>query len=202
MPTTDFLPSRDGDLVPWTENFITIATANLTVLGLVTGDMTTLTTNKTNYSTGLNNAVAKQAESKAATDNKNIKRSTLSANIRDLARQIQAHPGVSDSLKVQLGLKPSDPTPTPSIPQIPTELTLTTISGALISLKWNRNGNSQGTIFVVEASGVPDHAFMIIDSTTKTTLETPYRNPTGSTFFRVRAKKNDQTSDPSNVIVI
>ncbi|MBM2815758.1 MAG: hypothetical protein HW421_2520, partial [Ignavibacteria bacterium] len=152
MAASDFMPQKDGDLVPWSENFITVANANLAALGLNAGDITTLTTKKTDYSTGLNNAIAKQAESKAATDNKKNKKDALKENIRLLARQIQAHPGVADNLKVQLGLKPADPVPTPAIPLPPTDLTMEMATGAAIRLRWNRSGNSQGTIFIPEAS--------------------------------------------------
>ncbi len=100
MSASDYMPQKDGDLVPWTENFLAVAITNTEILGLVAGDLTTLTTKKSDYSTGLNNAVAKQAEAKAATDNKNIKRTALKDNIRVLVRQIQAKPGVPDNIKV------------------------------------------------------------------------------------------------------
>jgi len=202
MSSTDFLPTREGDLVPWTENFIAVANVNLTVIGLAAGDITTLTTKKSTYSTNLNTAIAKQIESKSATDNKNVARDALKSDIRGLAKQIQAHPGVPDNIKVQLGLKAGSPTPSPSFPIIPNDLSANIGSVGIISLSWNRSGKSQGTIFIIESSTAPDKMFTMIDSTTKTTLDTNFRNPTGPTFFRVRAKKNDQTSDPSNVVVV
>ncbi|MBM2815567.1 MAG: hypothetical protein HW421_2329, partial [Ignavibacteria bacterium] len=69
-------------------------------------------------------------------------------------------------------------------------------------LRWNRSGNSQGTIFIPEASAFLDHDYIILDTTTKTTIDTTYHNATGATFFRVRAKKNDITSEASNVVVV
>jgi len=202
MATSDYLPTKEGDLVPWAENFISVANANLVTIGMTAPDITTLTTKKSDYSTGLNNAIAKQAEAKAATDNKNIKKSALTNNIRMLARQILAKPGVPDNLKVQLGIKNTATPPSSSVPLIPMELTLETIAGGVIRLKWDRNGNSQGTIFAIEASDKPDINFIMIDSTTKTTLDTTYNTPSATTYFRVKAKKNDQTSDPSNVVMV
>ena len=202
MTTSDYLPTKEGDLVPWTENFIAVATANLATIGLAAPDLTALTTKKTDYSTGLNNAIAKQAEAKAATDSKNIKKQALADNIRMLTRQIQAKPGVPANLKVQLGIKSPVAPPSHSAPLIPADLTLETIAGGIIRLKWGRAGNSQGTIFVVEASEKPDINFIMIDSTTKTTLDTSFHALGAATYFRIRAKKNDQTSDPSNVVMI
>lgn len=202
MATSDYLPTKEGDLVPWTENFIAVANANLAIIGMTAPDITTLKTKQTEYSTGLNSAIAKQAEAKAATDSKNIKKSALTDNIRMLARQIQAKPGVPENLKVQLGIKNPNMPPSPSAPLIPMNLTLETISGTNIRLRWGRGGNSQGTIFVVESSDKPDTNFIMIDSTTKTTIDTSLNTHSATLYFRVKAKKNDQTSDPSNVVMI
>ena len=32
MPTSDFLPSQDANLIPWTENFIAVANVNLAMI--------------------------------------------------------------------------------------------------------------------------------------------------------------------------
>lgn len=34
MPAKDYIPTKEGDIVPWTENFIAVANANLPTLGL------------------------------------------------------------------------------------------------------------------------------------------------------------------------
>ena len=202
MANSDYLPSKEGDLVPWTENFVTVANANLTTIGLTAPDITALRTKQTDFSVGLNNAIAKQSESKSATDNKNIKKSSLTDNIRMLARQIQAKPGVPDNIKMQLGIKNPNNIPAPPVPNIPMDLTLETIAGGIIRLKWGRNGNTQGTIFNIEASSKPDADFVMMDSTTKTTLDTAFRFNTGTTYYRIKAKRNDQSSDPSNVAMV
>ncbi|MBK7988081.1 MAG: hypothetical protein IPK11_14470 [Ignavibacteria bacterium] len=67
-----FFSSKEGDNVPWTENFISVANANLATLALAALDITNVTTKKTDYSTKLNTAIEKQAESKADTEVKNI----------------------------------------------------------------------------------------------------------------------------------
>jgi hypothetical protein len=200
MAASDYMPQKEGDLVPWAENFIEVANANLATLGLTAPDITTLTTKKTDNSTSLNNAIAKQAESKAATDNKNIKKDALKDNIRVLVRQIQARPGVPDNLKVQLGLKPADPVHTPSGPFPPLDTTVETLEVHQFRVKWNRNGNSQGTIFLIETAILPDGPWQILGTTTKTTFDTNHSNPAGPTFFRVKAQKGDLISEAGNVV--
>ncbi|MBK7986452.1 MAG: hypothetical protein IPK11_05960 [Ignavibacteria bacterium] len=46
MPAKDYFPSKEGDIVPWTENFISVANANLATFGLVALDITNVTTKK------------------------------------------------------------------------------------------------------------------------------------------------------------
>jgi hypothetical protein len=201
MAANDYLPQKEGDLTPWTENFIAVANANLATLGLVAADISAITTKKSDYALALNNAISLAASAKAATEKKNFVRDYLKDNIRLLTRQIQARPGVPDSLKVQLGIKTMDPTPAPSGPQIPTELSLEIIAGGQIYLKWNRNGNPQNTIFIIEASPSVGSGFVMIDTTTKSFLTTSHREPAGETYFRVKAKRGDAVSEPGNVVV-
>lgn len=202
MPVKDYIPSKEGDLVPWTENFIAVANTNLATLGLVASDITNLTTKKSDYSVKLNTAIAKQAESKAATEAKNTQKDVMVDSIRSLARQIQARPGVPDNLKAQLGLNVPDPSPTPSNPIPPKDLSAETIAAGLCSLKWNRNGNSFGTTFLVEGSINFDTGWHIIGITTKTTYETVLSEPIGHNYFRVKAQRVEAISDPSNVAVV
>ena len=200
MSVTDYIPQKDGDLVPWTENFIAVANANLPALGLIAGDITALTTKKSDYSTGLNAAVAKQAESKAATDNKNVKKSALTDNIRVLARQIQARPGVPDNLKVQLGLNAPDPVPSPTGPFPPVSTTIESLSLHQYRISWGRNGNSYGTTFIIEFTFELGQPWQMIGTTTKASYDTNHTNPAGTTFFRVKAQKGEIISDPGNIV--
>lgn len=202
MPAKDYIPSKEGDIVPWTENFIAVANANLAVLGLVPSETSALTTKKGEYSTNLNAAIAKQAESKAATESKNISKNALVANIRVLARQIQARPDVPDNLREQLGLNVPDTNPTHVYPFPPVDLSGGVGVGGLAALKWNRNGNPQGTTFLIEWSGNFETGWQIVGTTTKSSAERPLNGPSGHNFFRVRAQKGDIASEPSNVIVL
>lgn len=202
MASRDYIPSKEGDIIPWMENFIAVANANLPALGLVALDITTITGKKTDYSTKLNAATAKQAESKAATEAKNMSKTGLIDNARALARQIQARPGVPDNLKEQLGLNVADPIPTPLIPQQPTEFSATIGAGGLCSMRWNRNGNAQGTVFLIESSQNFSTGWQINATSTKTSYEMQLPFPIGQNYFRIRAQRADLTSEPSNIAVV
>jgi hypothetical protein len=202
MPAKDYIPLKDGDLVPWSENFIAVANANLVTLGLAAGDITAVTTKKTTYATNLNTAIAKQAESKAATENKNIAKDALKENIRTLARQIQAKPGVPDNLKEQLGLKVPNLVPTPSGPFPPTDTTIEILAVHQYRIKWNRNGNPQTAVFLIESALLPEGPWQIIGTSTKVSFDTVFHNPAGPTFFRVKAQKGDLVSETGNVVMV
>lgn len=49
MASKDYIPRKEGDIVPWTENFIAVANASLTTLGLTASDITAVTTKKSDY---------------------------------------------------------------------------------------------------------------------------------------------------------
>ena len=202
MASQDYIPRKEGDLTPWTENFITVATANLVTLDLEAADITALTTKKTAYSTSLNTSIAKQLEAKAATEDKNLKKNELKSNIRLLARQIQANPDVSGSLKEQLGLRVADPIPTPTDPIPPTDTTIEISSYNLWRVKWNRNGNPQGTVFIIETTGFAEGPWVFDGTSTKTSYETSHHNVGGPTFFRVRAQRGEDVSEPGNVVAV
>ena len=53
---------NDGDLVPWTENFLAVANTNHASLCLREPDISNLTTKNTDYSKDLINAITKQTE--------------------------------------------------------------------------------------------------------------------------------------------
>jgi len=69
-------------------------------------------------------------------------------------------------------------------------------------VKWNRNGNPQGVIFLIETGVQPVGPWQILGTTTKTTFDTNFSNPAGPTFFRVKAQKGDLISDAGNVVAV
>ena len=202
MPASDYIPRKEGDIVPWTENFVQVATANAAALGLATVDISALKTKNVDYATGLNLAIAKQAESKAATESKNIKKDAVIDTIRILARQVQAKPGVSDNLKSQLGLNIHDSSPSSLTPFPPKDLSAEIGIGGVCVLKWNRNSNSPGTIFLIETSVNTMADWHLIGTTTKTMYNAHLSADKGRNYFRIKAQKGDIISDPSSETVI
>lgn len=100
------------------------------------------------------------------------------------------------------GINRDDATPSPVHPIPPVDLSGNIGVGGLANMKWNRNGNPQGTTFPIEWSYNYETGWRIIGTTTKTTYETPLAEPSGHKFFRVKAQKGELTSEGRNSAVV
>ena len=202
MTNRDYFPKKEGEVVPWIENFVQVASANAAALGLGTVDITALKTMNGDLAGKINAAIAKQSEAKAATEAKNIQMDKTVDTVRSMVRQVQAKPGVPDSLKSQLGLNIPDSSPASVHPSQPKDLSAEIGLGGLCHLKWNRNSNPQGTIFLVESSISIDSEWKIIGTTSKATYDTQLPSAKGHNYFRIKAQRGDLVSEPSSVTVV
>lgn len=199
----DYIPAKDTVFQDWLGNFITIANANLASLGLITGDITPLSTDKTTFDTTLTDSEAKKAASKATTQAKDTVRKSAEAKARALVKRIQAKADVHDSLKAQLQITvPGSTPPPPEIPLPPVNLVANIIGAGVYQLNWERAGNSPNTLFVIEQKIGTSPAWLPIFTTTKTKYEHT-GNPAGvMIMYRVKAQRGEIQSPPSNVAVV
>ena len=202
MASRDYIPTKEGEVVPWIENFVQVATANATALGLGTVDITALKTMNGDLAGKINAAIAKQSEAKAATEAKNIQMDKTVDTVRSMVRQVQAKPGVPDNLKAQLRITIPSPSPTPSVLYPPKDLSAEMTAGGLCLMKWNRNSNNYSTTFIIEAGNKTTDKWEIIGTSTKSQYEAKLPNTLGNNLFRVKAQKGTNISEASNVILI
>lgn len=202
MTNRDYFPKKEGEVVPWIENFVQVATANAAALGLGTVDITALKTMNGDLAGKINAAIAKQSEAKAATEAKNIQMDKTVDTVRSMVRQVQAKPGVPDNLKAQLRITIPSPSPTPSVLYPPKDLSAEMTAGGLCLMKWNRNSNNYGTTFIIEAGNKTTDKWEIIGTSTKSQYEAKLPNTLGNNLFRVKAQKGTNISEASNVILI
>ena len=202
MISKDYFPKKEGEVVPWIENFVQVATANAAALGLGTVDITALKTMNGDLAGKINTAIAKQSEAKAATEAKNIQMDKTVDTVRSMVRQVQAKPGVPDNLKAQLRITIPSPSPTPSVLYPPKDLSAEMTAGGLCLMKWNRNSNNYSTTFIIEAGNKTTDKWEIIGTSTKSQYEAKLPNTLGNNLFRVKAQKGTNISEASNVILI
>lgn len=113
---TSYIPSREADMDEWVNNFKTLIAASPTTYGLVTADGTALTTAYTNWHTAYLAAVNPTTRTPATVATKNTQKAAVLTVVRGYAATIRANMAVSDALKIGLGLRVHDATPTPVPP--------------------------------------------------------------------------------------
>lgn len=202
MAGKSYLPTKDSDLQFWAANFLTVANANLAALGLVADDLKNVTTDKTSFDTAVTNNKAKQAEAKSAAENKKNARKKFETDTRLLVRKIQANPAVPTDLKKKLGITVKDASPSPTNPITPTELLVNPNANGTNKLSWNRNGNPQGTIFIIESQEKPGMPWTLIGTTTKASFDHTKQTPGKTQYYRVCAQRTDLISQPSSEVVV
>jgi hypothetical protein len=190
----DYLPTKDALLQDWLGNFLTIANANLAALGLVAGDLTGLTADKTSFDTQITAEATAKATQKATTQAKKTARAAAATKARIVVKKIQANPTVSNALKAQLQITVPGNNPSPSGPIAPTGLTVETLATGIKKLSWNRNNNPQGVIFLIETNSIPPTAWNLVASVTKSSYEFTIPVASCSTVALVKAQKGDINS--------
>ena len=132
----DFLPRKKGDLLTWTNNFVLVANANLTTIGLAAADMTALTAAQTNFTNSINGVYAAKAALKGAVQAEKTATKALSNLVRSDVRRIQTVAAVTPTLKGQLGINPRTTVKSHEPPVTPTGLQAEGYSNGVNSLTW------------------------------------------------------------------
>ena len=170
MPN-DFLPAKDAELGPWLANFLTVANANLTTLGLVAADITPITSGTAAYNLAYTGVESAKAAMKSAVTGKDTGRKTITTAVRALVRKIQGNPNVTPQLKSALGINPRTTHAVLVSPVAPSNLMVSGSSNGVNSLDWKSNGNHPGTVYLVEAAFGASTNFVGITGVTATRFD-------------------------------
>ena len=199
MPTdSDYLPPTDLPMQSWTANFLTVADAILAQIGLIAGDLAPITAAKAAFDAALLDVTAKEAAYKAAVVSKNTRRKSLDDSVRPVVRKIQATPGVPNSVKANLKITVRDTNPTPAVPVPPMGLVARGLDTGTNTLAWARSTNRVGTQFVIEAKVNAAASWSLVDVVTVTRYEHKNQQPGVPVVYRIRARRGQVSSDPSN----
>lgn len=113
---TDFIPSREADLVTWSLNFSTKISADATEYGLTAPQATAYAALHTAFVTAYNVANDPLTRSPANIIAKNMAKDDLIENARELAAIIQAVPAITREQLASLGLTVRSTEPSPINP--------------------------------------------------------------------------------------
>ncbi|MCX6155645.1 MAG: hypothetical protein NT007_15940 [Candidatus Kapabacteria bacterium] len=199
----DYVPAKDTDLQLWMGPFTSIMSVNLSTLGLVSGDLTSITALKTAFDASMTDYELKRDAAAAATQAKDAARIALVAKARELAQKIQANVSVSSAMKASMGLTVSgSQPPTPTVPFPPMDLVYEILQPGAYSLKWKANGNKSGILYSLEAKYGTSANFVSVVTITKTKFIHDNQPPNQKVTYRVRAQHGTLFSLPSNMVVI
>lgn len=198
------LPRNDQDLLAWTNNFVTVATANLAALGLTMADLTPLSGGAVDLTANVDTIHSLKAQIAGQYTDKATNKSFIYDSARPLVRRISAMPNIPDSLKTQLGI----PVPSGIInrtpPVTPASLLATPHADGFNTLKWHNAGNKPTTQYLVLAKPVStlsaataDDGWTIVGSTTRTAFKHTGVAPGAPMAYRVMAARAGNLSNPS-----
>lgn len=129
------------------------------------------------------------------TSAKNNQRRETTELIRQLAQRALSNPASTPTILAALGLKPDVARANPVA--VPARLVAQPKVEGLCQLTWDANGNSYGTIYMIESRAAGESNFSIIGTCTKTRFIDPDA-PAGETiFYRVRAQRAGKMTEAS-----
>lgn len=137
-----YLPQREGDLVNWGLNIVNRFAPDPTVFGLTLDQAAAFTDAQAAFSAAYLAATEPATRGPSKIETKNTTKKAFIAVARDTVGIIQAFPGTTDTMRVDLGITVRDYEPTP-VP-VPTEspvIDVTGVSGLTIKLRLH-NGDS------------------------------------------------------------
>lgn len=196
---TDNLP--DGELNTALTNFNTVCAANATALGLSPANLTEIAGASSAFTTQFNGATAAKAAAKSAVANKDIQKKTSRGIVGKWAKTFRANPNVPDNLLEQLMLPPHKTPGTKTNPTQPMNLVASADGNGVVKLTWSRNGNREGTQFLVESRNSPTADWEQIGGTTQAKF-TNQAVPGQYVAYRVTATRRGLFSPASTPVVL
>jgi hypothetical protein len=198
MPGTHFIPPREPELNEFAINFNTKIAASPTTYGLTAAQATAFTVLFNAWTSAYTTAITPATRTHPAIVAKNQAKVNMVdgvGGIRQLARIVQAAPGVTAQQKADLGLpvRDSEPTPVPP-PQFAPSLTILSTMQRIVKIRLrdvdnpDRRGMPDGVdgaavlYFVGEDApdNVEDWSFMMNTTRTLLDVEFPATIPAGS----------------------
>lgn len=200
----DYLPNKELDLQVWLNNFTTVAATNTTTLGITTAQIAVIQDDSTEFGDDLTLLAAAKAAYEGALQAKITARRQTESDVRALVRHIQNNPGVSDSLKAQLGINVPNPVRNKTAPVMPVEVQAIPEATGVNTLKWSKAGNKTTTQYVILAKTLTNGArvsdetgWNIVGQTTRAKFAHAGVTPGVPMAYKVMAARADQASLPS-----
>ena len=191
-------PSNDAEFAIWLANLINKATIHKAALKLTDEKLAALEAKLTLFSSNLAVKQQKKEESVGQTALVKDSRTDLNKEVGLLNKAIKSIDGIASSLIEEIGLNVNNSNSSNTTPSAPSDLVVTGTSDGINHLKFNRNGNRQGTTFIIEAKIGDSDQWIMIDAVTGSTYKHKNQTPGVKVQYRVKAKRGELQSGYSN----
>lgn len=195
----DQIPKPDVEFSAFAERVTAALESDEVVYGLLPADTLALRTELEQFKAALAAAQTAKNEASLAVGNKDTQRDDVEKMLRPLIQRIQVNPSVTDAQRVAAGITPRDTSRSYNAPIAPRDLVAVPDGSGVNTLKWNANGNSSGIQYVVEAKVGSAADFSTVDVVTSTTYRHAGRVVGQAVDYRVRARRGENISAPSNI---
>ncbi|MBB6429774.1 hypothetical protein [Algisphaera agarilytica] len=140
---TNYLPSREAELLSWALNFSNLVEADPPAYGLTEPQTTAFGAQVVDFQQRYNVCQDPGTRTPTKVQEKNDAKKGLIAAARSLVRIVQGYPGTSDSMRrdLDITIRDMDPTPVP-VPETSPELTVVVVQGRKITIKLRSAENS------------------------------------------------------------
>lgn len=202
MSTPKLYATDDAALLAWLNNFNAVASDNASILGITFADLQPCINGASVLQDSITQSEAARAAALAATNAKTDSRQTAAAAAIAMSKRLLSTPGVSDALKLQLGLTVPAPRRRTVPLYVPQDVLLNILPTTQVELTWTPGGNAVNTTYLVEKKTGANGAWTC-DTYTTTTRYVDSDCPPGTpTYYRVSAQRTGRTSAPSASAVV
>jgi len=199
MPVGDYLPKEDAQLRSWLENFYTQCEKYETELNLNTTILTNLASQTQGFTTNLSGVTTAKADLKSIVSEKNTSKATIVANVRGLVKDFKADPSIPASILNALEvIAQPDSGPVVSV----NDVTVLGCDDGVNKLKWNRNGNTGSTLFLIESKLPSQSAWILVGAVTKTSFNHENQVPGQTRLYRIISSRAGITSAPTAPVIV
>lgn len=191
----------DEQFVADFEDFATTANNNKSELNISSEDSAEMADLAAKLTNQLNEMQSTRAAADAAEAAFSQTRKAASSFKTSRKRYFSANPNASVGLKASLGITQANASSYAATPIQPIDLSAQGFESGVNLLKWERNGNSFNTNFIIEYR-YESGSWLIAGSTRKTKYEHKNQTPGVKVYYRVYAERNDFQSSHSNTGIV
>jgi hypothetical protein len=191
MSSTDFIPSNDAAYEIWLTNFAAKCEVYESLANFNVEQLNAINAQNAAFATAMTNIEAAKHALRTAAEAKEDARRSSTSLARKFAKQVKGAENVTNTILADFGILASASVG-PVVPVI--NLNITGCDDGVNSLKWDRNGNANGTMFLIENSFDGQTGWELVDVTTKVTYSHTDQVPGQRQFYRIKSKRANTTS--------